>query len=183
MNPSCWNLIVKTTFPIYLLAVGCFLYELGTITQCSIHVVWRFNAVGRQAVPWGVSLSCLPACFFPGECSIFICVGFVLTTCTANAREREAGAGICMLMFTPPSKRSNPRLSWAAPRIKASRGFHQLGQWRQHVYPPLLSQRLNWGAEVQPFLHWESLSPSPCGNKGDPPWEGSICSSSSRDKS
>lgn len=31
-------------------------------------------------------------------------------------------------------------LPWAARGIKTGRGFHQLGQWKGHVYPRLLSQ-------------------------------------------
>lgn len=76
MNPFCWNLIVKYNFLIYLLAVGCFLCELGVITQCSVHVVRWFDAVGRQAVPWGASVlsSCL---FLPrGMLHFHLCRGF-----------------------------------------------------------------------------------------------------------
>lgn len=76
-------------------------------------------------------------------------------------------------------------LPWAAPGIKVGRGFYQLWQWKGLMCLPLLSHRPNRSAAqavVQPLLRWESPPPSPCMNKCDPPSEGSVCSSSMRDK-
>lgn len=73
------------------------------------------------------------------------------------------------------------RVPWAAPGIRVSRGFHQLGMDRTRAPSPAVSQ-VKWRCSTgsgQSFLYQES----PPGSKRDPHSEGSFCSSSSRDKS
>lgn len=99
----CWNLVVKYDFPIHLLAVGCFLCKLGVMARYFIPL-WWFKALSSRLCH-DMPLSPLLACLFPGEDALSICLGFFLTTCTANAYERGADIGT----FAASSKWSNAR--------------------------------------------------------------------------